>query len=356
MKHYQVIIVGAGPSGLMAASNIKNKSILLIDANAEIGGKLKVSGGGRCNITNNKNINDFLLNIPKNQKFLYSCLTKFGPPEIIDFFNKEKVLLKEEDHGRVFPQDSSYLSIIKTFLNLLEKNKVKTLLNYQVQNVKKQNELFIIDENYSCDHLVIATGGISYKQFNTTGFGFDLAKKFRIKVTELNIVEAPLVSNDSLIRSKLLQGISIKDAYSTISINNKTVFEDTHDLLITHFGLSGPLALRASYYARKALNKKQSVLFTIDTSNCPNIPKKLKKYLIDNRLSFTINDVRGSSVGFITDGGIDLKEINPKTFESRKIKNLYFIGEVIDVHGFTGGYNLTLCLSEAYSLAYYLNN
>lgn len=356
MKKYDVIIIGAGPSGLMTATQIKDKSVLLLDANDEIGGKLKVTGGGRCNVTNNKSIDSFLNNVPKNQKFLYSTLNNFSPSDIINFFEENKVKLKEEDHGRMFTKSNDYRSITNLFTKLLRQNKVKTQLNYLVTQVVRDDNHFIINDEYYTEHLVIATGGISYKQFNTTGFGYQVAKEFDIEVTDLDIVEAPLVSNDQVIQDKLLQALSLKDARLSVFVDNKEVFSDKHDLVFTHFGISGPLALRSSYYCRCALKENKNVKVVIDTSGIDNVPRRLKKLLIEDKIELTIHDVRGSSVGFITSGGIKLNQISPQSFETKKIEKLYFIGEVLDVHGFTGGYNLSICFSEGYSLAQYLNN
>lgn len=360
MKNYNVIIIGSGPSGLMAASTITDKSVLLIERNVEIGGKIKVSGGGRCNVTNNKDIEQFLLNVPKNNKFLYSTLNSFGPKQIIDFFNQNGTPLVEEKDNKMFPASHQSQDIINTFKRVMNDRDVTIKVNTEVTSVQFENEQYIVNDTWCCQHLVIATGGNTYRHLGTEGFGYTVAENFGLKVTDLYPVETPLVSNSELIASKAVQGVALQDVTATLFVKNKKVFSKTHDLLFTHFGLSGPLALQSSFYASKALrNNKRPIVMQIDLNDDyiagGNVPKRLLPHIVDGKIAIEIHDVRGGKHGFVTDGGVSLKAINPKTFEAKTQANLYFIGEVLDINAFTGGYNITNCLSEGYSLATYLN-
>ncbi len=361
MTDFDVIIIGSGPSGLMAASNIQNKSVLILERNPKIGGKIKVSGGGRCNVTNNKEIDQFLSNVPKNNKFLYSTLNTFGPKQIIEFFTKNGTELIEEKDNKMFPKSHDSQDIINTFKRVMNDRDITIKTNTEVVDIKYVDSKYVINETWTCAHLVIATGGNTYRHLGTEGFGYEVAKSFDLKVTDLHPVEAPLVSNSPLISSKELQGVALQDVRATLLVKNKKVFTKSHDLLFTHFGLSGPLALQSSYYASKALRSgKRPIILRIDLNleyiDTHSVPKRILPFIEDNKIEVEIHDVRGSKHGFVTDGGVSLKEINPKTFESKKQPNLYFIGEVLDINAFTGGYNITNCLSEGYSLATHLNS
>lgn len=360
MKNYNVIIIGSGPSGLMAASTINNKSVLLIERNLEIGGKIKVSGGGRCNVTNNKDIEQFLLNVPKNNKFLYSTLNSFGPTQIIDFFNTNGTELVEEKDNKMFPATHQSQDIINTFKRIMNDKDVTIKTNTEVTDVRFDDSKYVINERWSCDQLVIATGGNTYRHLGTEGFGYRVAEDFDLKVTDLFPVETPLVSNSELIASKALQGVALQDVTATLFAKNKKVFTKKHDLLFTHFGLSGPLALQSSFYASKALRQnKRPIVMRIDLNKDyvenGNVPKRLLPFIENERIEIEIHDVRGGKHGFVTDGGVSLKEINPKTFESKKQPNLFFIGEVLDINAFTGGYNITNCLSEGHTSGMHIN-
>lgn len=361
MKNYDIIIIGSGPSGLMAASTINNKSILLIERNPEIGGKIKVSGGGRCNVTNNKEIEQFLLNVPKNNKFLYSALNTFGPKQIIEFFEQHGTPLVEEKDNKMFPKSHKSQDIIDTFKRIMNDKDITIKTNTCAEDIEFIDGKYIVNQTWSCTQLVLATGGNTYRHLGTEGFGYQVAEEFNLKVTDLFPVETPLVSNSQLIASKAVQGVALQDVSATLLVKNKKVFTKKHDLLFTHFGLSGPLALQSSFYASKALRQnKRPVIMRIDLNPeyiaNGNVPKRLLPFIENDRIEIEINDVRGGKHGFVTDGGVNLKEINPKTFEAKNQPNLFFIGEVLDINAFTGGYNITNCLSEGYALAQHLNS
>ncbi len=360
MKQFDVIIIGSGPSGLMCASKIDNKRVLLLERNETIGGKIKVSGGGRCNVTNNKDIDSFLKNVPKNNKFLFSTLNNFGPWQIIDFFKQHDCPLVEEKDNKMFPKSHDSRSIIDVFKRIINNKDVTIKTKYLVENVEYTNGEYIINDTFTSNTLVVATGGNTYRHLGTDGFGYKVAQNMGIIVTDTSPVEAPLVSNSQIIASKQVQGISLQDVKANVYANNKRVFSKQHDLLFTHFGLSGPLALQSSFYINKALKTgKGPVTFEIiideQYKDSSIVPKRLLPYIIDNKIIIEISDIRGAKHGFVTDGGISLKEINPKSFATKKYPSLYFIGEVLDINAFTGGYNITTCLSEGYSCALAIN-
>ncbi len=351
MKNYDVIIIGAGPTGLMSAYTIKNKSVLLIDANEEIGGKIKLSGGGRCNVSNNKDVDQFLKKVPKNEKFLLSTFSKFSPIDLIDFFNTNKIFLKEEDNGRMFPKSNKSSTIIEFFYNNLGTN-VNIKLNYLVKDIKKINNKFIVDNLFSAKKLIMVTGGISYPHISHYNLGHNLLKAFNHSSTDFLPAESPLVITNDLISSKVLQGTTLKNCIGELFINNKKKLTLQGDLLFTHFGLSGPLALNMSFYVAKNLKNNKDIKLKLKPTLTTN---KIKDYLIDNTIEFNISDVKGFKTAFLTNGGINLKEVDNKNFESKLVKNLFIGGEILDINAFTGGYNIAICFCEGKIIGDYIN-
>ena len=354
MKTYDVIVIGSGPSGLMCTSQINNKKVLLLEKNPTIGGKIKVSGGGRCNVTNNKPIEGIMENIPGNAKFLYPALNTFNSKNIIDFFESNGCQLKEEDNNRMFPISNSSQSIIDTFSSVLDNKNITIRTDYTVNNIELVNNNYIVNDMFSAPSIVLATGGTTYPHLGTTGDGYKLLSNLGHTITELTPTETPLVSNDEIIQNKTFQGITLKQVTVEMLINNKAKKKMTGDLLFTHFGISGPLGLHLSYYCQKALKNKKQVSLKIKLSG--EIPKKIKTYTEEDFLIININDTKGWKIAFVTAGGLSLKEVNPKNFESKLHPNLFVIGELLDINAHTGGYNLTSCMSEGYSVAQHINN
>ncbi len=356
MQEYQNIIIGSGPSGLMCAANLKDNTTLILEKNGEIGGKIKVSGGGRCNVTNNKSNDKLLEYIVHNPKFLYPSLNNFNAQDIMQWFESNDCELVEENRNRVFPKSHLSTSIIRTLRKVILDHQQKIKTNYEVTKIDYDQDLekYIINDEYQCTNLIIATGGQTYQHLGTTGDGYRFARNFGHTITELYPCETPLVSNDELIRNKDLQGISLRDVTATIYVNNKKKKTLTSDLLFTHFGLSGPLALHFSYYVIAAKKKKHPVKIVLNLTSC-EVPKKMRKLIAEDTLTINIDDTKGWKTAFVTNGGIKLKELSPQTMESKLQKNLFFIGEVLDINAFTGGYNITLCLSEGKLCADYIN-
>lgn len=336
MKKYDVIIIGAGPSGLMAATQIKNKTVLLIDKNNYLGGKIKASGGGRCNVTNNKPTETFLNYVLKNNRFLYPTFNQMSPQDLMNFF----VNLKEEDNNRMFPKSDDASDIIKQLSDKLGKN-VTLLLNYAVKTIDNH----VINDQFSCESLVIATGGITYPELGTTGDGYNFLNDHTIIDPVPTLTS--LVCNDLIIQEKTLQGRSLKNAKVELYINNKKKKTLNGDLIITHFGLSGPLALHISDLIKDCIT--QDIILKL------HIKENIKNF-DTNELIFKISDLRGKKYAFVTSGGISVKQIDPYTYSSKMRANTYVIGEVLDVHCLTGGYNIATFLSMGYSCGTHINN
>lgn len=379
MTYYDTIIIGGGPAGMMAtiSSAYYGQKSLLIEKNKRLGKKLSGTGGGRCNVTNNGSLDDLLAGIPGNGRFLYSVFSQFDNHDIINFFEENGVALKVEDHGRVFPVTDKSQTIIGALETKIHKLGGTVLTNTEVVSVKKINDLFHIksaDKAFTCGKLIVTTGGKSYPSTGSTGFGYDIAKHFNLSVTPLESAESPLLTD---FPHKALQGISLDDV--TLSYGKHII---THDLLFTHFGLSGPAALRLSSFVSGGEiaeldflpqtssddlhsylteNREKSIKNALKNLVPERLadflavdyPEKIKQLsptqetqLVDKlkKMPIKITGKMSLAKSFVTKGGIDLKEINPKTLESKKVSGLHFAGEVLDINAHTGGFNITAAL------------
>lgn len=383
---YDVIIIGAGVSGIACALTInKDLKTMLIDSNDVIGKKLSITGNGRCNITNSNYGINFLENI-YNYKFMYSAFNNFDNFSLMDLMLNYGVELKEEDHGRMFPTTNKSKTVIDAFENNIKH--IDLHLSEKVIDVKKDEE-FIITTNtttYYSKKVIIATGGISYPQTGSDGFGLKIAKDFGHKITKLIASEAPLYSDDKICTS--LQGVTLENC--AIKYNKKSY--TGYNLLFTHFGLSGPLAFRQCYNIiynglkeikldliskvsyddlKQILVKSKSIKTTlkeflpksvieyilnycsIETNEFSKLSNKQQELLLNSLKNYQINITKYADVskGFTTAGGIETNEINNKTFESKKVDGLYFVGEVLNVHAHTGGYNISTYFSMGVNCA-----
>lgn len=364
---------------MMAAisSAFYGQKTLIVEKNRRLGKKLAGTGGGRCNVTNNGNLEDLLEGIPGNGRFLYSVFSQFDNHDIMRFFEDNGVKLKVEDHGRVFPTTDRSQTIIKALeMKMLELG-VDIRTDTEVVSVKKNQDLFHIKTTNSEFHsgkLIVTTGGKSYPSTGSTGFGHEIARHFKMQVTDLEAAESPILTD---FPHKALQGISLDDV--TLSYGKHVI---THDLLFTHFGLSGPAALRLSSFVsggevaeldflpqisieelerylvqqrEKSIKNALKVLVPERVAEflSSDFPEKVKhlspsqnKILMDKLKRFPIQITGKMSLArsFVTKGGVDLKEINPKTLESKKVSGLHFAGEVLDINAHTGGFNITYCL------------
>ncbi|KAB8138316.1 NAD(P)/FAD-dependent oxidoreductase [Gracilibacillus oryzae] len=401
---YQVVVIGGGPSGLMAAiaAAEQGAKTLLIDKGTKLGKKLAISGGGRCNVTNRLPEEEVIRHIPGNGKFLYSAFSTFNNFDIIDFFEGLGVGLKEEDHGRMFPISNKAQDVVQSLLDQLANLQVEIRTKTTVKAIDygEQSHTIILEnrEKISTNSVIIAAGGASVPHTGSTGDAYPWAKKAGHTITELYPTEVPIVSNEGFIRNKSLQGLALRDiALSVYDEKDKKVITHRMDMLFTHFGISGPAVLRCSQYIVKLLMKGQkSVRVSIDSkpdqkqSNLleeivniiNNQPKKslkniLKGYvperfldfilkkceidpqtnganisrekinaIVDNfkSFSFLVNGSLPLEKAFVTGGGVSIKEIVPNTMQSKLMHGLYFCGEVLDIHGYTGGYNITAAM------------
>ena len=379
MKHFDTIVIGGGPAGMMAAisSSFYGQKTLLLEKNKRLGKKLAGTGGGRCNVTNNGNLDDLMTGIPGNGRFLYSVFSQFDNHDIINFFTENGVKLKVEDHGRVFPATDKSRTIIDVLEKKIAELGGSVITNTEIVSVKKSDECFTVksgEHAWTCQKLIVTTGGKSYPSTGSTGFGYEIARHFKHTVTNLEAAESPLLTD---FPHKALQGISLNDV--TLSYGKHVVI---HDLLFTHFGLSGPAALRMSSFVKggevlslDALpqlseseltefleeNREKSLKNALKTLLPERLaeffvqgfPEKVKQ-LTDKERNQLIRSIKALKIpvtgkmslakSFVTKGGVSLKEINPKTLESKLVPGLHFAGEVLDINAHTGGFNITSAL------------
>lgn len=399
----KVIIVGGGASGMLCAILQKRLGfdVTLIEKNEKLGKKLYITGKGRCNLCNDCEVEEFFNNVVSNPKFLSSAIYSFSPNDTMRFFEELGLPLKVERGNRVFPVSDKSSDVIKVLQSELLRLGVDIKLNEKVVKINAlENRIksVLTDKNeYFADKVVIATGGITYPSTGSTGDGFEFAKSLGHTVTELY----PSLCGINLKGEsyKELQGLTLKNVRLTATDKNKVFYTEQGEMLFTHYGISGPLVLTCS--ALIARRKSTSIKFTVDLKPALDkqtldkrvlrdflenknkelknsldalLPKAIIPLVIKNsniyenkkvsiitsiererlvdtikNLEFEFHSLRGVNEAVITSGGVSVKEINPKTMESKIINGLYFIGEVLDVDAFTGGFNLQIAFSTANS-------
>lgn len=410
---YDVIIIGGGSAGLMAAiaASKNGARTLLLDKGDKLGRKLGISGGGRCNVTNHKEAEELIRYIPGNGRFLHSALAAFGSREIIAFFESAGIRLKEEDNGRMFPISDKAKTVVDTLIGQVRAQGVQIRTNspvakilYQTQEPRSvQGVLLRSGERLAARSVIVAVGGKSVPQTGSEGDGYAWAEQAGHTITELYPTEVPLTSNERFIRSKELQGLSFRGIGLTVlDPKGKKLVTHEGDMIVTHFGLSGPAALRCSQFVVKALMKFGVPHITVTLDLFPSktadelyaetmalakaeprkaiknvlkpllpermIPLLLHRCMLVEDLTYdnipkqpwtdlsrllkafpiAVNGTLSLEEAFVTGGGVHVKEIDPRTMESKRMPGLYFCGEVLDVHGYTGGYNITAAFSTGY--------
>lgn len=392
-----VIVVGAGPAGIMAAlSSAKNNEVVLIERNSNIGEKLKLTGGGRCNITNNRDIEEFFEKIVTNNKFLYSALYTFSNYSLLEYFSEQGLEYKEELDQKVYTKSDKADEVIEVLKNDLKNNNVKIMFNTKIEDLIVEDNTVkgVISEGgkriYG-DKVIVTTGGKSFPNTGSDGSMYDVIKKYGHTITPIYPALIPLVIKEEFVKS--LQGVSMKDVVISAKVKKRKI-EKIGDMIFTHFGVSGPGVLKLSSYINKALNdgeveikldfmsdKSKEELSEIIRSN-PNktalnnlkgiLPQNFLKEIFsiigitevkasdlkkedENKILEYIKEMRLTAretltikAAQVTSGGVSVKEINAANMESKIIKNLYFAGEVIDIDAETGGYNLQMAFSTGY--------
>lgn len=414
----KVCVVGGGAAGLMAAVTAaengaqvtlfeKNKSQKVMESeaffdNAYLGKKLLITGKGRCNVTNDCSLDEFMKNTPVGGKFMYAAFSSFTPQDVMDFFVKGGTPLKVERGNRVFPTSDKSIDILRVLKNKLCENNVK-VINKKVYDIVTEDGVFtsvVLDDKTEMyfDRCIIATGGASYPQTGSDGDGYRFAESAGHTVKEIKPSLVPLVSHDKACRD--MMGLSLKNVTLSVVDNkkNKVIFKEMGEMLFTHFGMSGPLVLSASSHMRDMSENRYTVSIdlkpsldekTLDARLLSDFNKYINKNM-DNAMSdllpskmivpflnkcgikkeqkpnsltkeerrtiletlkafkIDIHSFRPVDEAIITSGGVALKEINPSTMESKLVSGLYFAGEVIDVDAYTGGFNLQVAFSTSH--------
>lgn len=402
----KVIIIGGGPAGMLAAIKSKKEKnqVTIIEKNKILGKKMLITGKGRCNITSGVDMSEFIKNVPSNGKFLYSSFKNFTNKDILKLLN---IPVKLERGNRYFPVSDK----AKDVVDALEKelSGVEILTNTSATEIiTKNNEAIGVKTSkgdFFADKIILATGGKSYPLTGSTGDGYEMAKKLGHTITKIKPALVPLVAKkESKIQCQQMQGLSLRNVGLKLFNNNKLIYEDFGEMLFTHYGVTGPIILSASsHLVRQELNNPrieidlkpaltdekldERILRDFETEKNKEfrnaldqlLPQKMIPVILEilkinkkvnevkkverqklvrtlKHFSIEIEGFRDISEAIITSGGINVKEINPKTMESKLIKNLYFAGEIIDVDAYTGGFNLQIAYSTGYTAGIGVNS
>ncbi|EGD48743.1 HI0933 family protein [Ruminiclostridium papyrosolvens DSM 2782] len=400
----KVIVIGGGPAGIMAAGIAagRGRDVILLEKNSKLGKKLLISGKGRCNITNDTDVEGLIENTPGNGNFLYSAFYTFSNQDLIYFFNQKGLRTKVERGGRVFPESDSSRDVLNTLMDFLKSNGVKinteaTVTEILAQDNKVTGVRLSDGSIIEAESVILAVGGMSYPGTGSTGDGYDMVRKLGHTVTPLKPSLVPLITQEEWIKD--LQGLSLKNvSVSFRNRNGKEIYNDFGEMIFTHFGVSGPVILSASRhllsydfkniemsldlkpaltlekldervqrdfdkYSRKQyknslddLLPQKFIPVIIELSEINpekpvhQITKEERKRLVTllKSLKITVIGARPIKEAIVTAGGVKTSEINPSTMESKKIGGLFMAGEVIDVDAYTGGFNLTIAFSTGY--------
>ena len=394
----RIVVIGAGPSGLMCAGQCaETNEVIVLDQNEKAGKKLYITGKGRCNVTNNVAQTEFLENVVNNKKFLYSAINMFTPQDTIEFFENQSIQLKTERGNRVFPFSDKASDITKGLEQACKNNGVRFLFGEKVLDICPQGQCFSIKTSkriLTCDAVVVCCGGVSYSATGSDGSLYEIIEKLGHTIVKPKPALCPIVLKDKWVKD--IEGLSLKNVELKAISNNKVVKNFFGEMLFTRKGISGPIVLSLSSYIntlntldlvldfKPALTEEK--LFARIERDCEVLknnelstllkqllPKNLiqvflqylkldshkivktlnlkEKQQISNLLKkFPLEFDRIDDIDFaiVTSGGVSTKEINPKTMQSKIVENLYFAGEVIDIDALTGGFNIQIALSTGY--------
>jgi predicted Rossmann fold flavoprotein len=406
---FDVVVIGGGPAGMLAAGRAGElgAKVALLEKNDSLGRKLLITGKGRCNITQAEfNDQKFIKTLGKRGKFLFSSLSIFGPEKVIEFFAKRGLKTKIERGGRVFPVSDRARDVLRVLEKYLRENKVKVFYNAEVINLEKEREKIsgvnIEDGKIIAQKYILCAGGKAYPATGSTGDGYVWLKQLGHTIVDPRPALAPLQIKEAW--PKVAQGLSLKNVGVSLWQKGQKQTERFGEMLFTHFGVSGPIILDLSREAGELLEKGQ-VELRLDLKPALNLeklderlkrdsqvfsnknfrnylpellPAKLINPIIElsqiapdrklnslrkeerkaltkilKNLKLTVTQVLGFDQAIVTSGGVALKEVNSKTLRSRKISNLFFAGEILDLDGPTGGYNLQICWSTGYAAGTY---
>ncbi|HWI55495.1 MAG TPA: NAD(P)/FAD-dependent oxidoreductase [Desulfobacteria bacterium] len=400
-----IIVIGAGAAGLIAAGQAaaEGAQVTLIEKNDRPGRKLMITGKGRCNITNTEQMPDFLKYIPGNGQFLYSSLSRFDNNDLINFFNEHGLETKIERGGRVFPVSDKAEDVVRTLTEFCLSKGVKFKYSVSVKEIiselGKVTAVRCADgSEYECDAAIVTTGGASYPGTGSTGDGYEIARRLGHTLIPLKPALVPLETKEEWVKE--MQGLSLKNVEVSVLYKGKKTVSEFGEMIFTHFGVSGPIILTLSRAIVPQLDKEQGVTIQLDLKPAlteeqldARVQRDFTKYarkqfqnsldellpksmipvmlklsgiqtdkpvhqitreerlkLVELMKSFTLTVTRPRSIkeAIVTAGGVSIKEINPKTMESKLISGLYFAGEVVDVDAYTGGFNLQAAFSMGY--------
>lgn len=415
----KVVVIGGGPAGMLAAisASKQNNEVIILEKMEKCGKKLLITGKGRCNITSNLDISEFISNVPGNGRFLYSAFSNFTNLDIIEILKKHGVKVKNERGNRIFPESDRSLDVLNALLKELKQCKVEIRTNAEVVDIKTENEnvIGVTYKNTKTNNMefitagkvIVATGGKSYSKTGSTGDGYILAKKLGHHITEIKPSLVPLICKEKKL-CQSLEGLSLRNVEIKFvnCENKKVIYEDFGEMVFTKLGISGPTILSASAHllrlkqidrllqedkivlqidlkpalSEEVLDRRMIKDFTefknkqfknsldellpkkmiepvIRLSNIPEekrvneVTKEERHTLVQllKKFTLTIKNFGDIEEAIITAGGVDIKEVNSSTMESKIIKGLYFAGEILDVDAYTGGFNLQIAYSTGYT-------
>ncbi len=395
-KIYDLLIIGAGVSCCFGLLHLKsNINTLVLEKNNEILKKFMITGKGKSNIANNSDVNIFLSNLIESNKFLYPCLTKYNGNNILKILDKYKLSYYEKEPHRYHLNDSNskFRNIILNHIN--ENQNINLKLNTNVIDIEKKNDVFHVittSEKFLSKNVIVATGGLSFKNLGASDFAYKIAKKFNHQLSKIYPIGVGLYLDE--LKIKQLQGISLDNVNIKVYWDKRIKYQETGPLMFTHYGIGGPVVRRVSGYVSKYLLDHHECIIEICFINQDIVEKELSKYknlnqcfknynktvinyLLNKYGNLDLNNISKKTkqeiinclsnhqyvikqtdtidVAINTGGGIDLKKINPNNLESKIIKNLFFVGEALDLNPRTNGYNITTCFTTVMNCIDYLN-